>query len=474
MRKDFLWGGAVAAHQLEGAWNVDGKGVSIADVMTAAKHGVERQITAGVQPGAYYPNHQGIDFYHQYPTDIKLMAEMGFKTFRTSIAWSRIFPQGDEVEPNEAGLAFYDRLFATCLKYGIQPMITLSHFEMPYHLVEAYGGWRDRRLIDFFLHFAKTVFKRYQHQVKYWMTFNEINNQTDYTKAFFMATNSGLVLKPDDPQAEALMYQAAHYELVASAKAVQLGHQINSAFQIGNMINMTPIYPLTAKPADQLAAQKAMQTRYWYTDVQTLGTYPNYMEAYFKRQNYRPDITAADRAALQAGTVDYIGLSYYNSFTVKAQTNQPEYRFLGEQATVANPYVQASDWGWSVDPDGLRYGLNWLNDHYHKPLMIVENGLGAVDQVTADHQIHDDYRIAYLKAHIQAMKTAIEVDGVDVMGYTPWGCIDLISAGTGQMSKRYGMIYVDQDDHGHGSLRRLKKDSFYWYQHVIATNGQDL
>ncbi|VDG33651.1 6-phospho-beta-glucosidase [Lactobacillus sp.] [Lactiplantibacillus mudanjiangensis] len=472
MRNDFLWGGAVAAHQLEGAWNIDGKGPSIADMMTAAKHGVERQITEGVQPGQYYPNHHGIDFYHQYPTDIKLMAEMGFKTFRTSVAWSRIFPKGDETEPNEAGLAFYDRLFAECLKYGIQPMITLSHFEMPYHLIEAYGGWRNRKLIDFFLHYAETVFKRYQHQVNYWMTFNEINNQTDYTKAFFMATNSGLLLKPDDPEAEALMLQATHYELVASALAVKLGHQINPEFEIGNMINMTPIYPLTAKPQDILAAQQAMQTRYWFADVQTLGEYPSYMEAYFKRHNYRPDITTADREALAAGTVDYIGLSYYNSFTIQA--DKLPTHFIGEAGMIPNPYLKASDWGWPVDPTGLRYSLNWLNAHYHKPLMIVENGLGAVDQVTADNQIHDEYRIAYLRAHIQAMQAAIDLDGVDVMGYTPWGCIDLISAGTGQMSKRYGFIYVDQDDQGHGSLRRLKKDSFYWYQRVIATNGQEL
>ncbi|WP_034992449.1 6-phospho-beta-glucosidase [Liquorilactobacillus vini] len=472
--KDFLWGGAVAAHQLEGAWQEGGKGPSIADVMTAGANGVSRQITKGIQADKYYPNHEAIDFYHHYPEDIKLFAEMGFKCFRTSIAWARIFPRGDEAEPNEAGLHFYDKLFAECHKYGIEPVITLSHFEIPYHLVEKYGGWRDRQLIDFFVHFATVVFKRYRHQVKYWMTFNEINNQTDYTERFLMATDSGLVLDDDDPQREALMYQAAHYELVASALAVKVGHQINPNFEIGCMINMTPLYPATSKPVDIFQAQKAMQRRYWFADVQALGTYPRHMEAFLAANNLRDDITAEDRITLREGTVDYIGFSYYNSMTVAAQKDNPEFHFVGPEAIQENPYLKASDWGWPIDPLGLRFALNWLEDHYHKPLMIVENGLGAKDEVTADKRIHDDYRIAYLKAHIQAMKDAIEKDGVPVIGYTPWGCIDLVSAGTGQMSKRYGFIYVDRDDQGKGTNKRLKKDSFYWYQNVIKTNGQDL
>lgn len=472
--KDFLWGGAVAAHQLEGAWNIDGKGPSIADVMTAGANGVSRQITDGIQADKFYPNHEAIDFYHRYPEDLKLFAEMGFKCFRTSIAWTRIFPKGDETEPNEAGLKFYDKLFAECHKYGIEPVITLSHFEMPYHLVKKYGGWRDRRVIDFFIHFAKVVFKRYRHQVKYWMTFNEINNQTDYTQQFSMATDSGLVLEPNDPNSEALMYQAAHYELVASALAVKIGHQINPNFKIGCMINMTPLYPATCKPADVFQAQKAMQRRYWFADVHALGEYPRHMEAFLTAHNLRKDITAEDRIVLKEGTVDYIGFSYYNSIIVSAQKNNPEFHFVGEEAGKANPYLKTSDWGWPIDPLGLRYALNWLEDHYHKPLMIVENGLGAKDEVTADKKIHDDYRINYLRAHIQAMKDAIEKDGVPVIGYTPWGCIDLVSAGTGQMSKRYGFIYVDRDDQGQGSNQRLKKDSFYWYQKVIRTNGQDL
>ena len=416
MDKNFLWGGAVAAHQLEGAWNIDGKGVSVADIMTTAQNGHERCITDGVIPEVYYPNHQGIDFYHRYPEDIKLMAEMGFKTFRTSIAWTRIFPNGDELQANEAGLKFYDDLFDECRRYGIEPMITLSHFEMPYHLVTAYGGWRNRKLIDFFLKYAETVFKRYREKVKYWMTFNEINNQTDYTKAFFMVTNSGLKLTKDDPAAEQLMYQAAHYELVASALAVKMGHAINSKFKIGNMINMTPIYPLTADPDDMLMAQKAMQTRYWYTDVQANGQYPSYVTRYFERSGFNLDITSHDLADLRVGIVDYVGLSYYNSFTVQASANNPTYKFIGEATTVANPTLKASDWSWTIDPKGLRYALNWLNDRYHLPLMIVENGLGAVDKVTNDGKIHDTYRIDYLRAHVEQLKLAVDVDGVNVMG----------------------------------------------------------
>ncbi|KRL00498.1 6-phospho-beta-glucosidase [Liquorilactobacillus capillatus] len=472
--KDFLWGGAVAAHQLEGAWQTDGKGPSIADVMTAGANGVPRQITDGVQPDRFYPNHEAIDFYHHYKEDIKLFSEMGFKSFRTSIAWARIFPQGDEDHPNEAGLQFYDDIFAECHKYGIEPVITLAHFEIPYHLVQKYGGWRDRRVIDFFIRFATTVFKRYKNQVKYWMTFNEINNQTTYTEQFLMATDSGLVLEPDDPKSEALMYQAAHYELVASALAVKIGHEINPDFEIGCMLNVSPLYPATCKPEDNFQALKAMQRRYWFADVHALGCYPRHMEAFFQTNGFRPDITAEDRVVLKEGTVDYIGFSYYNSATVAAQENNPEFHFVGPEAAQENPYLQASDWGWPIDPLGLRYSLNWLADHYHKPLMIVENGLGAKDEVTAEGKIHDDYRIAYLKAHVQAMIDAIEKDGVPVIGYTPWGCIDLVSAGTGQMSKRYGFIYVDRDDKGNGSNKRLKKDSFYWYQKVIATNGKNL
>ena len=465
---DFLWGGAVAAHQLEGGWQAGGKGLSIADVMTAGANKVPRKITDGVQAGENYPNHSAIDFYHHYKEDIKLFAEMGFNCFRTSIAWTRIFPNGDEAEPNEAGLKFYDDVFAECHKYGIEPVITLSHFEMPYHLVSEYGGWRDRRVIDFFVHFAEVCFKRYRNSVKYWMTFNEINNQMDYMNDFLVATDSGLVFRNNEDAAtrEVLMYQASHYEVVASALAVKMGHQINPDFKIGSMINFTPLYPASAKPADILVAEKMMQRRYWWSDVQAWGRYPVGMEAYFKQHGLRPDITAEDRIVLQEGTVDYIGFSYYNSMTIAADG--------ASFKIVANPTLETSEWDWPIDPLGLRYALNWLQDRYHLPMMIVENGLGARDKVEADGSIHDPYRIDYLRAHIEQMIKAVNEDGVELWGYTPWGCIDLVSAGTGQMSKRYGFIYVDKDDEGNGTLARSRKDSFYWYQKVIQTNGADL
>ncbi|BDR58400.1 6-phospho-beta-glucosidase [Xylocopilactobacillus apicola] len=474
LRDDFLWGGAVAAHQLEGGWQEGGKGVSVADVMTAGANGVARQITDGVQPGLYYPNHEGIDFYHRYPADIKLFAEMGFKCFRTSIAWTRIFPNGDETEPNEEGLKFYDDLFDECLKYQIEPVVTLAHFEMPYYLVTEYGGWRNRKLIKFFMNFAEVVFKRYHNKVKYWMTFNEINNQTDFSNPFAIMTDSGIRPEPNE-DLEKTMYQASHYELVASAQAVKLGHSINPDFQIGSMIAMVPFYPATPKPADVMKAQRAMQARLWFEDVQSNGKYPNWLKQYQTNKGWNLDITAEDLKELEEGTVDYIGFSYYMSGCVEAKKDEPKsYRFLEESDRTTNEYVPASDWGWPVDPEGLRYTMNWLQDHYDKPQFIVENGFGAIDKVEANGEIHDQYRIDYLKEHIEQMKLAVSEDGVDLMGYTPWGCIDLISAGTGQMSKRYGFIYVDRDDEGNGSMERSKKDSFEWYRKVIESNGEVL
>ena len=396
----FLWGGAVAAHQLEGGWQEGGKGISVADVMTAGAHGVPREITDGVVAGKNYPNHEAIDFYHRYPQDLALFAEMGFKCFRTSIAWTRIFPQGDELEPNEAGLQFYDDLFDECLKHGIEPVITLSHFEMPYHLVTEYGGWRNRKLIDFFVRFARVVFTRYQHKVKYWMTFNEINNQANFHEDFAPFTNSGL---------------------------------------------------------------KYLR-----------GRYPQHLLNYFARRGFTLDITEADRQALTEGCVDYIGFSYYMSFATKATEDNPLLDYDETTSLVSNPYVKKSDWGWQIDPVGLRYSLNWFWDHYQLPLFIVENGFGAIDVREADGSVNDQYRIDYLSAHIAEMKKAVVEDGVDLMGYTPWGCIDLVSAGTGEMKKRYGFIYVDKDNEGNGTLARSRKKSFAWYQQVIASNGENL
>lgn len=473
LKKNFLWGGAVAAHQLEGGWQEGGKGVSVADVMSAGAHGVERKITDGVLPNINYPNHEAIDFYHHYKEDVKLFAEMGFKCFRTSIAWTRIFPKGDEEQPNEEGLKFYDDLFDECLKYGIEPVITLSHFELPYHLVCAYGGFRNRKTIEFFVRFARVCFERYQHKVKYWMTFNEINNQANYSTDFGPFTNSGIKYE-DGENREEIMYQASHYELVASAQAVRIAHEINPDLQVGCMIAMCPIYPYSCDPKDMMMAVSAMHKRYWYTDVHARGHYPAHVLTYLKRKGYELDITNQDLQDLKEGCVDYIGFSYYMSFATKAQPDNPTYDYDEAKALCRNPHVKASDWGWQIDPEGLRYSMNWFYDRYELPLFIVENGFGAIDKVEEKGEIHDSYRIEYLKAHIETMKTCVEEDGIDLMGYTPWGCIDLVSAGTGEMKKRYGFIYVDKDNDGRGTLARSRKDSFYWYKEVIASNGEVL
>lgn len=473
LREDFLWGGAVSAHQFEGAWQEGGKGPSIMDAETAGDVHTRRRFTGEVLEDETYPNHDAIDFYHHYREDIALFGEMGFKCFRTSIAWSRIFPEGDDANPNEEGLAFYDDLFDCCLAHGIQPVVTLSHFEMPLALVSKYGGWRSRKLIDLFVRFATVCFERYRDKVTYWMTFNEINNQADYHDEFALLTDSGIVVK-DGEDPERLMYQAAHYELVASAKAVAIGHAINPRFQIGCMIAMVPFYPASCRPKDVLMAHKAMEKRFYYADVHALGAYPPNICALWERRGWDMDATEDDLELLAEGTVDYIGLSYYMSKVIKWNDDNPHYDFHEWADIVPNPNVKASDWGWEVDPVGLRYSLNWLTDRYGLPLFVVENGLGAYDKVEDDGSIHDQYRIDYLREHIEQLKLAVDEDGADVIGYTPWGCIDLVSAGSGEMDKRYGFIYVDKNNKGEGDLHRSRKDSFFWYKHVIETNGEEL
>lgn len=461
-----------AAHQLEGAWQEGGKGVSVADVMTAGAHGVPREITDGVQPGKNYPNHEAIDFYHRYKEDVKLFAEMGFKCFRTSIAWTRIFPEGDETEPNEAGLKFYDDLFDELLRYGIEPVVTLSHFEMPYGLVKKYGAWRSRKMIGFFTHFAETVFQRYKDKVKYWMTFNEINNQSELDTPFMAFTNSGIVYGVDENR-KAVMYQAAHYQFVASALAVKAARRINRDFKVGCMIAFSPIYPYSCSPDDVMKAAEMMRMRYFFSDVQCRGHYPAYALTEWQREGTRPEIAEGDLAALREGTVDYIGFSYYMSYAAAAQKGGDGK--TGEAAWAAdNPYLAKNEWGWQIDPTGLRYSLNVLQERYELPMMIVENGIGLHEQRPLDGVIEDDGRIAYFRAHIREMKKAVELDGADLIGYCPWGCIDLVSAGTGEMEKRYGFIYVDKDNKGSGTLAREKKKSFDWYKKVIASNGEAL
>ena len=471
--KGFLWGGAVAAHQLEGGWQEGGKGVSVADVMTAGRHGVPREITNGVIPGKNYPNHEGIDFYHTYKEDLALLGEMGFKCFRTSIAWTRIFPNGDEMEPNEEGLQFYDDLFDEMHKNGMEPVVTLSHFEMPYHLVKEYGGWRSRKLVDFFVRFAVTCFKRYKDKVKFWMTFNEINNQREVNVPFMAFTNSG-VLYQEDEDKYAVLYQVAHHQFVASAKAVIEGHIINPDFQIGCMLAMGPCYPETCNPADQLAAIKEMDKSYFFGDVQARGHYPSYILKLWENKGYNVEIEEGDLETLQQGTVDYFAFSYYMSSATSGDRSRFKELQGGFSTGIDNPYLKKSDWGWPIDPTGLRIMLNTLQERYELPLMIVENGIGLHEEPDENGEIQDDTRIAYFKAHIEEMKKAIDEDGVDLWGYCPWGPIDLVSAGTGKMEKRYGFIYVDKDNEGRGTLKRFRKKSFHWYQKVIATNGEDL
>lgn len=474
--KNFLWGGAVAAHQIEGGWDQDGKGPSVADVMTAGGQGKPRQITDTVEEDKFYPNHEAIDFYNRYKEDVKLFAEMGLKAFRTSINWTRIFPNGDDAKPNEAGLQFYDDLFDELLKYDIEPVITLTHFEMPLNLAQNYGGFKNRKVVDLFVRFAEVVFDRYKDKVKYWMTFNEINNMMDYTNPIFLWTNVGVKVEEGE-NAKEVMYTAAHHTLLASALVVAKGKEINPDFEIGAMVSHVPVYPLNADPDNVMLAEETMRLRYFFPDVQIRGEYPNYTLKEFEREGLDIPILDGDAEILKNGTVDYLGFSYYmsNAVDVNAEGDEDSANIHGKLPNqVDNPYLEASDWGWTIDPVGLRYVMNRFWDRYQIPLFIVENGFGAVDTIEEDGSIHDPERIDYMRNHIAEMKKAVDYDGVELMGYTPWGIIDIVSFTTGEMKKRYGMIYVDRDNEGNGSMERSKKDSFDWYKKVIASNGEDL
>ncbi len=474
-RKDFLWGGATAANQYEGAWNTDGKGPSVSDMCTNGSHTTPKRITPVFEEGTLYPSHEATDFYHHYKEDIALFAEMGFKVFRLSVNWTRIFPTGMEDEPNEAGLAFYDAVFDELKKYNIEPLVTISHYEMPYALVQKYNGWESRECIDCFEHYCKILFARYQNKVKYWLTFNEINTGVSPMGSVLSLGTikdycGPVTAAPDNPQER---FQALHHQFVASAKVVKYAHEHYPQFKIGNMICFITMYPLTCNPDDIIKAQKQMQIVNWFSsDVQVRGEYPAYMERFFEEKGISIEMGSDDLKILKEGTVDFYTFSYYMSNCVSADPSQQTVsgNIMGGQK---NPYLKASDWGWQIDPKGLRYTLNEIYDRYGIPLMVVENGLGAYDKLEEDGSIHDGYRIDYLREHIMQMKEAV-ADGVDLMGYTPWGCIDLVSASTGEMAKRYGFIYVDKYDDGTGDLRRRKKDSFEWYKKVIASNGEDL
>lgn len=463
--EDFLWGGAVSANQCEGAFDEDGKGISIQDVLP---HGVKTQRTK--EPASDNLKLKGIDFYHRYEEDIRLFAELGFKVFRTSIAWSRIFPKGDESKPNEAGLRFYDRLFDECHKYGIEPLVTISHYETPLYLAEKYDGWSSREMIGFYEHYVRTVFERYKDKVKYWLTFNEINS------ILISPFISGGICTPVEKLSKQQLYQAIHHELVASALATQIGHLINPEFQIGCMVLCMPVYPLTPDPKDVIAAMLENYKNEMFLEMHARGEYPGYMKRFLKEEGIEISFAPGDADLLRENTVDFISISYYMS---SCATADPKKNRKGEGnliAGVINPTLLASEWGWQIDPEGLRYALNQMWNLYRKPIFIVENGLGAYDQLICEKghmTVEDDYRINYLREHIKQVGEAID-DGVRVLGYTIWGCIDLVSASTAEMSKRYGVIYVDRQDDGSGTLNRYRKKSFYWYQHVIATNGKEL
>ena len=454
----FLWGGAIAANQVEGSFNQDNKGLSTSDMLPngiLSPHQTREQRTDGIKDLA-------IDFYNRYPEDIALFNDMGFNCLRLSIAWTRIFPNGDELEPNEEGLAYYDKIFDELAKYDIQPFVTLSHYEMPYALVENYGGWASRELITFFERYASTVFERYKDKVKLWLTFNEINMSLH-------APFTGVGLEED--ASEQAIYQAIHHQLVANAKAVKLCHQIIPDGKIGNMLLGAINYPYTCNPDDVIAAMHENNKWLFFGDVQTRGKYPGYMLRYFREQGIEIAMESGDLEELASASVDFISFSYYASGCASADPKQKEVGNIVD--SVPNPYLEKSQWGWLIDPKGLRILLNFLHDRYQKPLFIVENGLGARDEVDENGEIIDDYRIAYLNDHLVQAREAV-LDGVDLMGFTSWGPIDLVANSTAEMSKRYGYIYVDRHDDGSGTLARKPKKSYYWYQEVISSNGASL
>ena len=458
--KDFLWGGAVAANQCEGAYNEDGKGLDIQDLMP---RGISGSLTAEPTPDNL--KLQAIDFYHRYKDDVKLFAEMGFKVFRTSIAWSRIYPNGDDEVPNEKGLLFYDALFNECHKYGMEPLVTISHYETPLHLAKKYDGWKSHELINFYERYVRTIFARYKDKVKYWLTFNEINS------VLHQPLLSGGIFTPKEKLTEGDLYQACHHEFVASALATKIAHEMMPKAKIGCMILAMPIYPLTPAPEDILEVMKEDHFNDFFGDMHARGVYPGYMKRYFREKGIVIKMTAEEEALLKENTVDFISFSYYVSICAGKGGEEGGGNILGGKK---NPYLKASEWGWQIDPVGLRYTLNRFYDRWQKPLFVVENGIGAKDELIEDGRggktVDDDYRIDFLAAHLRELGKAME-DGVPVLGYTAWGCIDLVSASTAQMSKRYGFIYVDRNDDGSGTLTRYKKKSFYWYKNVIASNG---
>lgn len=473
-REDFLWGGATAANQCEGGFDKGGRGLANVDV---APYGKDRLavITGKMKmfdfdKEHFYPSKDAIEMYSYYKEDIKLFAEMGFKVYRMSIAWSRIFPKGDEDKPNEEGLKFYEDVFKECLKYNIKPLVTITHFDCPMHLIKEYGGWKNRKVIKFYENLCHAIFNRYKGLVEYWLTFNEINM---ILHAPFMG--AGLYFEEGEKEEE-IKYQASHHELVASAIATKIAHEVDKNNKVGCMLAAGIYYPYSSKPEDVLAAQQKNDEMYFFVDIQARGKYPNYALKKFERENLNIKIEKEDLELLKKYTVDFISFSYYSTRCAAADMGKHSRGHEKDNIMkdIKNPELKQTDWGWTVDPLGLRITLNDIYDRYQKPMFIVENGLGAYDKVDKNGYVEDDYRIDYLREHIKNMKDAVEIDGVDLLGFTTWGPIDLVSAGTGEMTKRYGFIYVDRDDFGNGTLKRSRKKSFYWYKKVIESNGEDL
>jgi 6-phospho-beta-glucosidase len=477
---NFLWGGATAANQLEGATREDGKGWTTSDTSkfvndpkTRMQQMLSPMTTIRVKEAledteGLYPKRYGIDFYHHYKEDIGLFAEMGFKTFRLSISWARILPNGDDKEPNEKGLQFYENVIDELLKYGIEPLVTLSHYEFPLELSFKQNGWASRNTIESFEYFSRVLFERFKGKVKYWISFNEMNviGLTGYISGGLLADK---LMSPNNPTQD--YFQAAHHQLVAAARVTKALREIDPQAQIGSMIVRFENYPDTTNPLDVLASVKSDQENFLMTDVLMKGYYPSYSKRLFSEKNVEIEITEEDKQLLLNNTADFVSFSYYMSGIVGGANDEETAGNI--LASKTNQYLEKSEWGWQIDPVGLRITLNKMYDRYEKPIFIVENGLGAKDELTYDYKVHDDYRIKYLKSHIEQIGEAIE-DGVEVIGYTPWGCIDLISASGNEMSKRYGFIYVDLDDNGQGTLKRYRKDSFDWYKEVIQTNGKKL
>lgn len=471
----FLIGGAFAANQVEGGCREGGKGLSTADMFQfdpTVKGGQFElkadEIQRAIQDryDERYPKRRGIDFYHHYKEDIALFSEMGFKALRLSIAWTRIFPKGDEEYPNAEGIQFYHDLFHELSLHHIQPIVTLSHFEMPIHLSMKYQGWADRKLIDYFLRFVHTVVDQYHDSVKYWITFNEID-------ATIHIPFVGAGILPDQvSNLETCKYQALHHQFVANSLAIQYIHETYQDLKVGCMATKNLKYPSTCKPEDCLAFLHETIDDEMVIDVQVFGKYPFRIKKLWEKQKIKINMESQDEKIMQAHTVDFVSFSYYASLVTSYDKSKAETTNSNLLVGEKNPYLKQTPWGWQIDPTGLRYSLNELYDRYHLPLFVAENGLGTIDELE-NGCIHDTYRIDYVKQHLQAVLQAID-DGVECFGYTYWGCIDCIAASTSQMKKRYGFIYVDQDDYGNGTKQRIRKESFYWYKKIIETNGEAL